>query len=138
LRLTFGYSIKGQFRQSNDQLRGVLHGGFSRFYLQTTPADDRVSPFEIRTRYTLDSKTYLDLPAGFHLEPSEALHVKLDPRFATAQSDFQTRSNQMVLNFTYQQKNGHFAAADYAAYRDTIAQALSMLERDVVFMADKH
>jgi hypothetical protein len=68
----------------------------------------------------------------------EHLDLKLDPRFATGQGSALVVSNALNLNFKCQLMPGKFEASDYSAYRQTMSQALSFIEREVVFKADEH
>ncbi len=136
LRLEFTYSLSKQFRSSNGQLRGVLRAGFARTYLVASPADNRLTPFEITVPMSFESRIYVDAPAGFQAEPLEAMKPGLDPRFAIGEEQVQPQNNGLYLDFKLRQKTGRFKAPDYAAYRDTLAQALSLLEREVVFKVD--
>lgn len=138
LRLKFAYSIKKQFRHSDNQVRGVLRAGFARSYLTAAPVDNRSTPFEIKIPLTVDIREHVAVPAGFKAAPPENLELKLDPRFATGHGEAQAGSDKVSLNFQCRVKTGKFLASDYAAYRQTMAQVLSSIEREVVFNVSGH
>ncbi len=138
LRLKSTYLLKRQFRSSKDELRGVLRAGFSRIYLQASPVQDRLSPFEITVPFSFETRTSIDIPAGFRAGQPESLEPKFDPRFATGQERVAIEENRLSLNFSFRQMTGKFKASDYGAYRETMAQAMAMLEREVIFKADGH
>jgi len=133
LRLRFTYFLKKQFRQSANRLRGVLQAGFFRSYLTAGPVDNRVTPFEITIPLFVEAKLFIDAPAGFEAEEPEKLDIKLDPRFATCQSEARIDKGQLRLNFHCREMTGKFNASDYDAYRQTMGQALSSVEREIVF-----
>jgi len=138
LRLKFAYSMKKQFRQADNQLRGVLRAGFARSYLTAGPVDNRSTPFEIKIPLTVDIRVSVAVPTGFKAVQPESLDLKLDPRFATGHGEAQAGNDKVNLNFACRVKTGKFQAPDYAAYRQTMAQVLSSIERDVVFNANGH
>jgi len=138
LHLRFAYSIKKQFRHSDNQLRGVLRAGFARSYLTASPVDNRSTPFEINVPLTVDIRQFVAVPTGFKSVQPESLDLKLDPRFANGHGDARTEDGTVDLNFQCRLMPGKFQASDYAAYRQTMAQALSSIEREVVFNADGH
>jgi tetratricopeptide (TPR) repeat protein len=138
LHLRFTYALKKQFRRSDDQLRGVLRGGFSRSYLTVSPVEQRRLPFEITIPFSLETKVFIDVPAGFHPQRPENVDLVLDPRFATGQGAARIDGQRLNLDFKCRLLAGKFKPADYAAYRQTMAQALSFLEREVVFKRDGH
>jgi hypothetical protein len=136
LRLRFTYSIKKQFHRSNDELRGVLRAGFARSYLTADPVDNRTTPFEISIPIKVDFTESVEVPTGFRAVPPESLEPKLDPRFETGHASALVEGNLIKLNFQCQIQAGKFEASDYAAYRETLGQALSSVEREVVFQAN--
>jgi tetratricopeptide (TPR) repeat protein len=138
LHLLFSYSLKKQFRLSDNQIRGVLRAGFARSYLMASPADSRLTPFVIHVPFSIDFSEFVDVPAGFKAVQPEHLDLKLDPRFATGQGSALVKSNTLNLNFKCRLMTGKFEASDYSAYRQTMSQALSFIEREVVFKADVH
>jgi tetratricopeptide (TPR) repeat protein len=138
LRLRFAYSIKRQFRRSGNELRGFLRAGFARSYLAASPSDERLTPFELTIPFSFETSVVVDAPTGYQSEQPESMDLKLDPRFATGEGSARAEGGQLRLDFKCRQKTGEFAAADYGAYRQTMAQALSFLEREVVFNANEH
>jgi hypothetical protein len=75
----------------------------------------------------------LETPAGFQVEPPDVADNQLDPRFATATARTQLQGPGLQLDFECQAATGRFGASDYAAYQNTMNQALSVLEKTVVF-----
>lgn len=138
LRLRFTYSIKKQFHHSGNQLRGVLRAGFARSYLSANPVDNRTAPFEIKIPMTVDIQEFIDNPPGFKAGPPESSESKLDARFATGQGSAQVEDKRVILHFHCRLNPGKFEAPEYAAYRQTMSQALSAVEREVVFNAVGH
>ena len=138
LRLHFAYSLQKQFHRSGDQLRGTLRADFARSYLTASPVDNRLTPFEVAIPFSLKAKMFIDVPDGFKADPPANTDLKLNPQFATGQSGSQIEGSQLILDFKCQQLTGEFKAADYVSYRQTLAQVLSSLEREVVFKAVEH
>lgn len=138
LRLRFNYSLKNQFHRTDGPLRGVLRIGFARPYLMASPVDNRLTPFEINVPLDLSFHVLVDAPVGFKAVPPEPLDLKLDPRFIAGHGNAQIKDGNLNLNFQCQLKTGIFAAADYAAYRQTMAQALAFIEREIQFKANAH
>ena len=138
LRLHFTYSLKKQFRRSDNQIRGVLRAGFARAYLMASPVDTRLTPFQITIPLSIDFSEFIDVPAGFEAVQPESLDLKLDPRFAAGRGSARLEGNELNLNFKCRLMTGKFDASDYAAYRQTMSQALSAVEREVVFKTNGH
>ena len=135
LRLHFAYSLKKQFHHSGNQLRGVMRAGFARSYLSASPVENRLTPFEVTIPVSIEAIMFIDVPAGFKADQPANADLKLNPQFATGQSGSRIQGGQLILDFKCRQLTGEFKAADYASYRQTMAQALSSLEREVVFNA---
>lgn len=135
LRLRFVYGLKRQLRRSEHRLTVNLVSGSAGSYLSAGPVDNRLTPFEINFPLSLESKVLIDAPPGFAAEPPGKLDAKLDARFLTGAGTGEVQNGQVKLEFKCRQYPGKFAAADYSAYRQTMAQALSFLEREVVFKA---
>ncbi|HTS18395.1 MAG TPA: DUF3857 domain-containing protein [Verrucomicrobiae bacterium] len=135
LRLHFAYARKKQFRRSDRQVRGVLRVGSCRPYLSATPVDNRQTPFEITIPLSVEARVLIDVPAGFEAQPPERVDLKLDPRFVTGEGSAHVDGGQLRLDFRCREMTGTFDPSDYAAYRQTMAQALAFLEREVVFRA---
>jgi hypothetical protein len=133
LQLRYAYILKKQFHGSNDRLAGVLRAGVERSYLAAEPVDDRVSPFEVSIPLLCHTIVTIDIPEGFRAEPPGDLAPKLDSRFADCQGRLRLDGSGLQLEFQCRQPIGKFNASDYAAYRDTMSQTLSVLEREVVF-----
>jgi hypothetical protein len=131
LRLYCAYTLKQQFHRSNGRLSGILRAGIERPYLTADPVDNRLSPFEITIPLHLRSTVSLTVPDGFSAEQPSSSAPKLDPRFAACQSPIRIDGPRLTQEFRCSQPAGKFSPADYAAYRATMAQALSMLEREV-------
>lgn len=131
LRLHCAYTLKRQFHRSNDRLSGILRAGIVRMYLTADPVDNRLTPFEITIPLKFRSSVSLTVPEGFSAEPSADAPPKLDPRFAACQSRLRLEGPQATLDFQCRLLAGKFSPADYAAYRATMDQALSLLEREV-------
>ena len=138
LRLRFRYTLKKQLRHAGEQIRGVIRAGFSRSYLTTGPVNNRCSPFELSIPESIQAKISIDAPAGFHAERPANAPLQLDPRFLTGQGEAQSISNQLRLNVSCRQTTGVFQAADYDAYRQSLAQVMTFLEREVVFTSQGH
>jgi hypothetical protein len=138
LRLHFTYSLKKQFRRSDNQIRGVPRAGFARIYLTASPVEPRLTPFEITIPLSIDFSEIVDVPAGFEAVQPESLDLKLDPRFATGDSSARVEGRQLNLHFKCRLITGRFVASDYSAYRQTMSQILSIVEREVVFKAGGH
>jgi hypothetical protein len=137
LRLHFTYSLQKQFHRSGDQLRGIMRAGFARSYLTASPVDNRLTPFEVTIPISIEAKMFIDVPDGFKADQPVNPDLKLNPQFAIGQSVSRIEGGQLILDFKCRQLTGKFKAADYAPYRQTMAQALSFLEREVDFKADK-
>jgi hypothetical protein len=133
LVLRFKYLLKKQFHPLDDRLTGTLRAGFARSYLAVTATDDRRTPFEKQIPTTFRSRVTLDAPAGFQIEPPDPADLKLDPRFATATARTQRQGAGLDIDFDCQEATGRFGASDYAAYQNTMNQALALLEKTVVF-----
>ncbi len=138
LGLRFSYSMKRQFRQAGTELRGVLRAGFARSYLQASPSNGRITPFELTMPFSFENSIVVDPPSGYQPDQPEKIDLKLDPRFASGQGNAQITGNQLVLDLKLRQKTGKFAASDYDAFRQTMSQALSFLEREINFNAAGH
>ena len=93
--------------------------------------DDRRTPFEVTIPLQFHSLVSLTVPGGFSAEPPAGSAPKLDPRFAACKSQFRSEGPELTLEFQGSLPAGKFSPADYAAYRATMEQALSMLEREV-------
>ena len=137
LRLHFAYALKKQFHHSGDQLRGIMRAGFVRSYLTVSPVDNRMTPFEVTIPISIEAKMFIDVPGGFKADQAANTDLKLNSQFAIAQSVTRIEGGQLILHFKCSQLTGKFQAADYAPYRQTMAQALSFLEREVDFKTDK-
>jgi hypothetical protein len=131
LRLHCAYTLKRQFHRSNDRLSGILRAGIERLYLTADPVDNRLTPFEVTVPLHLQSSVSFTVPEGFSAEQPSSSAPKLDPRFAACQSQFRMDDSQVTLGFQCSLPAGKFSPSDYAAYRTTMDQALSMLEREV-------
>ena len=131
LRLSCAYTLKRQFHRSNDRLSGILRAGIDRTYLTADPVDNRLTPFEVTIPLHLRSTVSFTVPEGFSAEQPTGPAPKLDPRFAACQSPFRIDGPRATLEFQCSLPAGKFSPADYAAYRATMAQALSMLEREI-------
>jgi hypothetical protein len=127
------YLLKKQFHPLDDRLTGTLRAGFARSYLAVAATDDRRTPFETKIPITFRSRVTLETPAGFQVEPPDVADNQLDPRFATATARTQLQGPGLQLDFECQAATGRFGASDYAAYQNTMNQALSVLEKTVVF-----
>ena len=138
LRVTFHYLLKQQFRRSNDELRGSVRAGFSRVYFQAAPVENRLTPFEITLPWFIETKTSIEIPSGFHAERLDSLNPNLDPRFGTGQERAKVEPNLLTLDFKFQERTGNFTAPEYEAYRDTMGQALSSIEREVALKANRN
>jgi hypothetical protein len=135
LQLHCAYTLKGQFHGSKERLSGVLRAGVERTYLTTEPVEKRLTPFEVAIPLNVRSRVSLVLPEGFSVEPSPGSPPSLDARFATGQTQFRIEGRQVTLDFQCGLPVGRFKAADYAAYRATLAQVLSLLEREIALKA---
>ena len=138
LQLRCTYTCKKQFHRSNDQLTGTLRAGFERSYLTADPVDNRLTPFETRIPLSIRSTVSVDVPEGFRAEKTADLAPQLDARFAVCKGHIRLEGRKLKLEFQCRQPTGKSKASEYASYRDTMAQALSLLEREVVFKADTH
>lgn len=138
LRLRFTYSLKHQFRYSENRLSGILPAGFARSYIAANPVDRRRTPFEINVPTSIDFKQTFEAPPGFEAAQPEGVEPDLDPRFATGQGNATAKGATFNSSFSCQLKTGKFEAASYDVFRQTMSQALSFIEREVVFNADGH
>ena len=138
LRLEFTYSLRKQFRRSDDHLSGVLRAGFARIYLIASPAENRLSPFEITVPFAIEFREIIDAPAGLVAVQPENVDLKLDPRFANGEGRARLEGSGLRLEFKCRLGTGKFQASEYAAYRQTMSQALSFIEREVIFKPDMH
>jgi len=131
------YTLKQQFRRVNERLTGLLRAGFERSYLSPDPVDNRLSPFEIKVLLSFRATVSFDVPEGFLAETSSTATPKLDPRFAVCKEHLRTQDHKVQFEFDCRQPIGNFKASDYASYRQTMAQALSLLEREIVFSGQR-
>ena len=138
LQMRLTYTLKNQFHPSNDRLTGILRAGFARLYLTASPIGNRLTPFEITVPLSFQSTSDIAVPPGFHAEQPESLSPQFDPRFASGEEQVRIENHRLTLEFKCLQLTGKFAASDYAAYRRTMAQVLSFLEREVVFKKEGH
>ena len=130
--------LQEQFHRSNDQLTGTLRAGFERSYLTADPVDNRLTPFETRIPLSIRSTVSVDVPEGFHAENTADLAPLLDSRFAVCKGQIRLEDRKLKLEFECRKPTGKSEASEYASYRETMAQALALLEREVVFKADTH
>jgi hypothetical protein len=133
LRITCAYTLKRQFRRSADSFGGILPVQFERSYLGIDPADRRETPFEISIPFSLRSTIHFDVPDGFRAEALTNLRPRFDPRFAKCESRSQIEGKRLNLEFQFFEPVGFFKPSDYPAYRESMTQALSLLQREVVF-----
>ena len=75
------------------------------------------------------------MPKGFRAEQSAEFDSKLDGRFASAKGQCRLGDGHLNIEFECRQPAGNFQARDYAGYRDSMAQVLALLEREVSFKA---
>lgn len=136
LRLYCAYTLRQQFHRSNNRLSGILRAGVERAYLTADPVDNRLTPFEVTIPLHLRSSVSLAVPGGFSAEQPSSSAPKFDPRFADCRSSFRIDGPRVNLEFQCSLPAGKFSPSDYAAYRATMAQALSMLEREVTLKPD--
>jgi hypothetical protein len=135
LRLNYSYLLKNQVHQSNRRLAAILRAPAERSLLVADPVDSRVSPFEIKIPLLGHTRIAFEIPPGFSTEPPTDLAPKLDPRFSSCRGESRVETNQLVLQFDCRRPAGNFAPAEYPAYRETIAQVLFLLEREIAFVA---
>ncbi len=135
LQLRCTYTCKKGFHRSNDQLTGVLRAGFERSYLTADPVDNRLTPFETTIPLSIRSTVSVDVPEGFRAEQSASLVPQVNSRFAICKAQIRLEGKKLKLEFECRQPTVKSKAPEYVAYRDTMAQTLSMLEREVVFKA---
>ncbi len=138
LRLHFLYSIRRKFHKSGGEWRGALNAGFAGTYLEAAPSENRATPFEITIPFSVYSRTLLEAPTGFHAEVSKTAMLNIDPQFAQVEESAQTGLKHLELDVNFRQMTGKFKASEYAAYRETMAQTLALLQREVVFRTDAH
>jgi hypothetical protein len=138
LRLGCTYTVKKQFHRSNDRLAGVLRAGFERSYLTADPVDHRVTPFEKTVPLSVRITVSIDVPDGFRAEQPVNQAPPLDSRFMGSLGRVRLEGSRLILEFECRQHTGKFDASEYAAYRETMALALSVLEREVVFRAEAY
>jgi len=136
LQLRCTYTCKKQFHRSNEQLTGILRAGFERGYLAADPVDNRLTPFETRIPLSIRSTVSVQVPEGYRAERTADPSPRLDSRFAVCKGQMQLEDRKLKLEFEFRQPTGKSKASEYAAYRETMAQALSLLEREVVFKLD--
>ena len=138
LRLHCVYTLKRQFHRSKGGLSGILRAGIERLYLTADPVENRLTPFEVTIPLQILSSVSLAVPEGFVAEALSSSSSKPDPRFAACQSHFRIDGKQVNLEFQCIMPTGKFGPADYAAYRGTMDQALSMLEKEVTLKSSAH
>jgi tetratricopeptide (TPR) repeat protein len=132
LRLHCAYILKRQFHRSADRLSGILRAGLERPYLAVDAVDNRLTPFEVTIPLHLQSRVWLAIPDGFSAERPAGAAAKLDPRFASCQSKSGQDGQRLTLELDCRFPAGTFNPSNYAAYRATMAQVLSMLEQEVI------
>lgn len=137
LCLRFTYSIKKLFRGSEDRLAGLLQGGFAAAFIKAAPADARLTPFQLNIPTSLEFNVVVDVPKGFKAVQPANFELNLDPRFATGHGNVESTAGKLILKLQGHLLTGKFKATDYIAYRQTMSQILSFIEREIVFKADK-
>jgi len=61
------------------------------------------------------------------------LALRMDARFGTCTQSCSAENDQFITRFQLRSSTGNFESRDYAAYRESMAQALTGLERNVSF-----
>jgi tetratricopeptide (TPR) repeat protein len=133
LQLTLRYGLKKQFRPVNDRLAGALRTTLDRSLLTADSVDKRQTPFEIRFPLHYRAEITVAAPVGFRvIIPNDPAPV-LDARFGTCEARAVQDGDTLRLELDFRKATGGFSAGDYAAFRDTLHQVLSLVERQVVF-----
>lgn len=130
------YLLPNQFHRVNDQLTGSLKAGLARTYLKTEPAENRLTPFELRLPIHFQSHISIQPPAGCRVETAAA-DTKLDPRFVAAHQRIEPIAASLNVTTEYQQSTGKFKPADYAAFRETMSRILQLVERDITVKTNR-
>jgi tetratricopeptide (TPR) repeat protein len=132
MKISTSYPMPEPFQPENGSFTGAIRTGMERSYLEADPANKRLSPFEIRVPLNFRAVVEIKPPPGFAVEFLPISQPKLDPRFGTYESRSRMENNTLKLEVSGHQQRGTFTAKDYAIYRETMSQALSMLERGIL------
>ncbi|HWW00901.1 MAG TPA: transglutaminase domain-containing protein [Candidatus Acidoferrum sp.] len=135
LVIQYAYTLKKQFHRSKGHLSGVVRAALERTYLAPGPVDNRLTPFEIRIPLRLKSTVSVEIPQGFAAELPADLTPQLDSRFAACTNSWWLEGGSLKARFECRQPEGEFKSSDYTAFRETMAHALSLLEKELVFNA---
>ena len=77
----------------------------------------------------------VEIPEGFSMEPPATTAVNCDPRFAVCTNAWRVEGRNLVGQFECRKVPGKFNNSEYGRYRETMAHALSLVERELVFVA---
>jgi len=135
LRIRLVYSVRKQFHRTPERISGALRAAIERDYLGTAPVERRLTPFEIRTPLSVRSVVSVEIPEGFSMEPPATTAVNCDPRFAVCTNAWRVEGRNLVGQFECRKVPGKFNNSEYGRYRETMAHALSLVERELVFVA---
>ena len=135
LRIHLQYRLRKQFHQTQQGIAGLLRPGIEKLYLTVAPVDKRSTPFELRTPLIIKSAVTIETPEGFSARVPATPAIRIDPRFAACTNTWRVEGQTLVGNFECRRKAGKFNSADYGQYRETMAQVMSLLEREISFTA---
>lgn len=131
LQIKSSFVLKNRFHQTPNGLSGTLSGGFARYYLTTTPATKRVTPFKINVPLQIQGQIVFDLPKNYHVNSQSLLPVKLDSRFLNFNSKELVDAGKLSFALKLQQWAGLYDFMDYSVYRETMDQVCSSLEHQI-------
>jgi tetratricopeptide (TPR) repeat protein len=132
MQITVSYPLHNTFRQESGDFTGVIRPGMERPYLETDAISKRLSPFEILLPMNFRAQVEIAPPPGFTVQMLPSLPPKLDARFGTFESRTRIDHNTLILEVVGRQGTGKFPPQDYVRYQESMAQALSLLERGIV------
>jgi tetratricopeptide (TPR) repeat protein len=133
LRLRWTYDIKKQFHQSQGRVSGVLRAPVERAYLEPGPVDNRLSPFELRNPLWLKSAISVELPEGWSAVVPQNSPTAFDPRYVTCTNYWGLNGRTLVGQLECHEPGGKFQSSEYVAFRETMARAVALLERELIF-----
>ncbi|HEV7924351.1 MAG TPA: transglutaminase-like domain-containing protein, partial [Verrucomicrobiae bacterium] len=133
LRVSFTFAVKKEFHRAGNRLNGNLRAGFERSYVTAAAVEKRSTPFELRFPLVLRSSVSVDIPDRFQAEEGADPSPNLDERFGTCHTQRRLEGGKLDLECEYRRRAGRFGPGDYSAYRESMAQALLAIEREVGF-----
>jgi hypothetical protein len=104
---------------------------WEREYLEVDPVASRRTPFTIEYPLRLSSRTTLEAPAGWALEPAAGAAARSDDAFAAWSTQVVRSGGAVVVTFEATLKRGEFPAERYAAFRGLLDSALRSIRSAV-------